>query len=237
MTYTNNTITHVRNGVLHLKKRRQSQWILLFVMMWPFMINLISSLPSPLSYAQYFCDGIMICWCMSGLKSKTIKMSRDTVMLVAWIGMFLAYTLLAYMLNYQSAIYYLWGVRNNFRAYLLFLRIISQVKLEEMEEWFGILDELFWINACLAVIQFAFLNVNQDNLGGIFGIAAGTNGFMLIFLSIVTVRSQLKLFEHKEKLWICLLKSSTALLIAAMAELKFFLLLFVFPLFQRICPE
>lgn len=230
MSNVNQSIGHARNGVLYIKKREQSKWALLLVMLWPFLINLISSLPSPLSYAQFVCDGIMLCWCLfavMGLSRQSTRLRRETIPFVICIGGFLLYTLLTYLFNYQSVLYYLWGIRNNFRAYLLFIYILAHTKRAELDEWLELLDRLFWINAILAIFQFVVGGINQDQLGGIFGTKSGTNGFMLIFLSIVVVKSQLQLYKNKESLWQCLLKSGIALLIGAMAELKFFLLLFV----------
>ena len=233
MAYSNKSIAYIKNGVLLIKKRKQSEWILLLVMLWPFLINLIAALPSPLSYAQYLCDGIMLCWCLGdlvGFRNKTTKVRRDAMVFLIWIGVFIGYTFFVYLCNYQSVLYYLWGIRSNFRCYLLFFRIFSHINQDDADEWLGFLDTLFWINAVLSIVQFAVGGVRQDQLGGIFGTEEGTNGFTLIFLSIVVVKSQLKLYDNEEKLWVCLLKCGAALLIAAMAELKFFLFLFVFQL-------
>lgn len=231
LAYTKKSIAHIKNGTLFIKKRKQSQWILLLVMLWPFLVNIISALPSPLSYAQYLCDGIMLCWCLGdlvGLTRRTTKMSRDVMIFLLWICGFLAYTFVTYMYNFQSPLYYLWGIRNNFRCFVVFFRVLRQVSNDDADDWLGFLDTLFWINAVLTFFQFVVSGIRQDQLGGVFGTQTGTNGFTLIFLSIVVVKSQLKFYENEEKLWICLLKCGTALIIAAMAELKFFLLLFVF---------
>jgi len=231
LAYAKKSIVCIENGVLRIKKHKQSQWILLLVMLWPFVINLIAGLPSPLSCAQYLCDGIMLCWCFGGcvgLKYKSTKMRRNTTFFLIWICIFVGYTLVTYGLHYQSALYYLWGIRNNFRGYMLFFRVLLQANKEDVDEWLGVLDSLFWLNAVLTIFQFVVMGIKQDYLGGIFGTGEGMNGFTLIFLSIVVVKSQLNLYEHKEKLWVCLLKCAVALLIAAMAELKFYLLLFVF---------
>lgn len=228
---TQKSIARIKNGTLFIKKRKQSQWILLLVMLWPFLINIISALPSPLSYGQYLCDGIMLCWCLGdlvGLTRRTTKISRDVMVFLLWICGFLAYTFVTYMYNFQSPFYYLWGIRSNFRCYILFFRVLLQISKNDADEWLVFLDGLFWINAVLTLFQFAAGGIRGDQLGGIFGTITGTNGFTLIFMSIVVVKSQLKFYENKEKLEVCLFKCGTALLVAAMAELKFFLLLFVF---------
>lgn len=228
---TKTSIAQIKNGVLFIRKRKQSEWILLLVMLWPFLINMIAKLPSPLNFAQYLCDGIMVCWCLGsflGSAPQKIKLHHDTMVLLLWVCGFAGYTFVAYMRNYQSVLYYLWGIRSNFRCYILFFHVLRQIRKGEADEWMGFLDTLFWINAVLSIFQFTIGGITQDQLGGIFGTEVGTNGFTLIFLSVVVVRSQLKLYEGEEKFWICLLKCGTALLVAAMAELKFYLFLFVF---------
>lgn len=228
MTHTKKSIAYIKNGVLHVRRRKQSEWILLLVMLWPFLINLISDLPSPLNYMRYLCDGIMLCWLLAGFTKKALTVQRDNIGLFLWVGSFLVYTFAAYMINYQSLLYYLWGIRMNFRGYILFLHVLLQVRKTDADEWLGFLDTLFWINAVLAVFQFFVGGVGQDLLGGIFGSKEETNGYTLIFLSIVVVKSQFKFYEHEETLWAYLLKCAAALLIGAMAELKFYLLLFIF---------
>lgn len=230
MADTKKSIAFIENGGLRIRKRSLSQWILLFVMLWPFLVNFLAGLPSPINYIRYLCDGIILFWFVwdiVGQTKKSVKLRRDRMVFFIWICAFLVYTFVVYICNYQSAAYYLWGIRMNFRGFILFLRVLAQLKEDDADEWLGLLDGLFWINAVIAVFQFVVGGVRQDNLGGIFGTEAGTNGYTLIFLSIVSVKSQLNLYEHKEKLWTCLSKCVVSLLIAAMAELKFFLLLFV----------
>ena len=231
MADTKKSIAFIENGDLRIRKRSLSQWFLLFVMLWPFLVNFLAGLPSPINYIRFLCDGIMLFWFVwdiVGQTKKSVKLRRDRMVFFIWICAFLVYTFVVYICNYQSAAYYLWGIRMNFRGFILFFRILAQFKEDDADEWFGLLDVLFWINAVFAFFQFFVLGVRQDYLGGIFGTAARTNGYMLIFLSIVVVKSQLQLFENKENLWICLSKCAVSLLIAAMAELKFYLLLFVF---------
>lgn len=228
MTCSKKSLVYIENGVLRFRKRKQSEWILLLVMLWPFLINLVSNLPSPLDYARYLCDGIILCWFFAGITQKTVKLDHDKLVFVCWICCFLVYTLVAYLLNFQSVLYYLWGIRMNFRGFILFIYVLLNISKNDADEWLGFLDMLFWINAVLAFFQFFFWHVEQDLLGGIFGTREETNGYTLIFLSIVVVKSQLKLYEREEKLSVCLLKCAVALLVAAMAELKFYILLFVF---------
>lgn len=230
MRYRNESMILSEKGVLLVPRKSMSEWSIMLIMIWPFIINLLSGLSGLTNMLSYIVDVVLLCWCIVFLVrifKRSVKIHRRIAPFVLWISCFIIYTFFAYFCNYQSILYYMWGVRNTFRYYIIFFIIINEISIQEAESWLRLLDKLFWINAILSIIQFTVGGFSQDNLGGIFGTASGTNGYTLIFLSIAVVRSQLLMYEKKEKLGTCLLKCATALLVAAMAELKFFFLLFV----------
>jgi len=141
--------------------------------------------------------------------------------LVIWITAFLAYTLIAYLLQYQTILYYLWGFRNNFRMYAAFLAFAAFLTPEDADSYLDLFDKLFWVNVAVALIQFLGFGLRQDYLGGIFG-TAGTNGYTNIFFVLVLTRSVVLYLEKKETTWVCASKWAAAFLVAALAELKFF---------------
>ena len=123
-----------------------------------------------------------------------------------------------YLLRYQSAAYFLWGVRNNFRFYGAFFGFLLLEREERAEIWRG-LEKLFWVNFCLALAEFALFGCKGDYLGGLFGTEKGCNGGLNLFLLVMVARS---LENRDEKTGRCLAKCTAALLLAALAELKFF---------------
>ncbi|MBE6770738.1 MAG: hypothetical protein E7547_01170 [Ruminococcaceae bacterium] len=72
------------------------------------------------------------------------------------------------------------------------------------------------------------MGYEQDYLGGIFGVEKGCNAFTFIFFSIVISKSILSFMNKNEKPLVCLAKCGASLVVAAMAELKFYFILFVF---------
>lgn len=77
-------------------------------------------------------------------------------------------------------------------------------------------------NVIFVLIQYYVLGLFQDNIGGIFGVERGCNGILNVYLCIV-VAWGLNLYLAKEgRLSGLLLTVLSALLIAAVAELKFF---------------
>lgn len=177
-----------------------------------------------------------------------VKYSADVVWVLALICMlflrremifekkvspFIIYTvsfglllLIVYLFNYQSIAYFLWGFRNNFRFYFAFLSFIFFLDGNDAEGLLKLYDFLFWINAVITVFQFVVLGYNQDNLGGLFGVERGCNAYTLAFFSIVIGKSVLSFIDKKEKAWLCFLKCGVSLIIAAMAEIKFYFIVF-----------
>ncbi|MBR3844174.1 MAG: hypothetical protein IKM39_01560, partial [Clostridia bacterium] len=160
---------------------------------------------------------------------------RNLTPFVALAGLFLLYTFVVYIFNYQSVFYYLWGFRNNFRVYVAFIAYCSFFNEEQVDSFLKLLDGLFWVNAVVTFFQFFVLGYNQDYLGGIFGVERGCNGFSILFFSAVLCKSMLLYMEGKEGTFHCFAKCGVALIIAAMAELKFFFVIFIFILIFSAC--
>ncbi|MBE6679130.1 MAG: hypothetical protein E7598_01260 [Ruminococcaceae bacterium] len=72
------------------------------------------------------------------------------------------------------------------------------------------------------------MGLEQDYLGGIFGIERGCNSYSILLFAIVLSKSLLLYMEGKEGAVSCFAKCGCALVLAAMAELKLFFLIFVF---------
>ena len=99
--------------------------------------------------------------------------------------LFLIYTLFDYLFNFQTPLYYLWGVRNTFRFYVSFLLFAVLFDEEDAMGCLKFMDFMFWINAVVSFFQFFVLNLRQDYLGGIFGTERRCNAYTIIFLAII----------------------------------------------------
>ncbi|MBP3646772.1 MAG: hypothetical protein J6K55_10155 [Clostridia bacterium] len=200
--------------------------MLLIISLWPFLTKLLLMIPGIPSAVKYLADVFLVLFVLAIFTGRKLQIRRTIFPPVAMIGIFFLYTLAVYVFRFQSPFYYLWGFRNNFRFYIAFILYAEMLTEEEGLSWFRILDVLFWINLVLSIIQFVFMGYSGDFLGGIFGVEGASNGFTLIFISIVVAKSLLCYQEQQEPLWLCLLKAAAALLVAAMAEMKFFFVLF-----------
>lgn len=211
---------------IRIKRRSQPEWLIWLLVVMPFLFSILNELLGLPTAIRYILD---IAWMVllvilirfNGLIHKKRKM------FTVWIMLFLFYTLFAYLPQYQSVLYYLWGVRNNFRMYVLFLAVAVFLSEEEGKAFFELFDRLFWINVVVSLIQYFGMGYSGDYLGGIFGTEKGANGYTNIYFSIVLIRSVVFYLEKKESTKTCVSKCIAALLICALAELKFFFVEFL----------
>ena len=212
--------------VLRVKKRSQAQWLVWLIVILPFAFGTLLDLFRLPNAIKYICD---VCWLLllviMALSRKTELGQRKTMF--AFVGAFLLFTLLTYVINYQSVAYYLWGVRNNFRVYVAFFAFATFLDVQDIKDYLKLFDSLFWINAVVCVFQFFVLGLNQDFLGGLFGTQKGCNAYTSMFFTIVVIKAIVYYLNKKENLLYCASKCIVALIISAMAEIKFFFIEFV----------
>lgn len=217
----------IEQGKLHIKKRSIQEWMVLVLFLTPFITSFLTEFIGLPSFLRYIVDVILVCFGVMLITKRYFIVNHKLKPFLVIIFGFLAYVTLVYLFNYQSVFYFLWGIRNTFRFYLAFVVFALFLSEEEAHNIFKILDILFWIDFALVILQFTFLDVAQDQLGGIFGISLNTNGYTLIFLSIVISRTLLLTFDGKSSVVLCIAKCFASLLIAAMAEIKMFILMFI----------
>ena len=207
---------------LRIRKKSQTEILIGVIIILPFLWQGIASFFSALSQISYLID-VMWLWLLVLMIRYQRKLSGEVPRIFpVWIGLFFVFTLIGLVLNYQSILYYLWGVRNNFRFYVAFLAFAYFLNMENIERYLKLFDKLFWINTIVCLFQCFILGFSQDNIGGLFGVRSGGNAHLNVFLVIVVTKSIVYYFNKKENIKECLLKVGAALLIAALAELKFF---------------
>lgn len=213
---------------LQIKKRGQNEAMVLLMLAIVFSFGLFLDLLQLPSLYKYTTDivwlGLFATIVVNGFRTPNAETQR----LLAFVLIFWALTLFGFVLNIMNPLYYLWGFRNNFRFFVFFFACSMFVKESAAIEVLNIFDKLFYINFVVSIFQFFVLDKKMDYLGGIFGTSVGCNAKTIIFFSIVLTRSILNYIKGKEKLTTCLLKCGMALIVAALAELRFFFALFVF---------
>lgn len=216
-----------KNGLLYIEKRPLPYWLIIWVLSVPLLWDGITDFLSTPDFVKYTADIVLIILLCVLLFRKTIDIEKYFSPLVILVISLFVYSLVLYIFNYQSVIYYLWGVRNNFRHYVLFFATVWFFRESDITPIFKTLDILFWLNFIITLLQFYVFGYKQDYLGGIFGLERGVNATTIIFFSIVISNSLIKFMEKKENFWLCTAKCSTALFVSALTELKFFFVFFI----------
>lgn len=219
-------MTHTFTKKLHIKKRSVLQKLAYFIFVMPFLLSTLEFIGAP-DFVKYSIDvAWVLCVALIFIQRK-LKIDKKLLPFILFTFGFLLYTLLVYIFSYQSIFYYLWGFRNNFRFFFTFLIFCIVFKEEDAENCLKFVDIIFWINMAVSLFQFFVLGLEQDYLGGIFGIQKGCNGYSIVFFSIVISKSILKFMSREESALRCFSKCGMVLILSAMAELKFFFVVFM----------
>lgn len=212
---------------IRIRKRGQAEWLLSYVLLVGMLQGgLIDFLHIP-SVIKYTIDLAWIFVVILMRAKQIVLVNKDIYLLYVIAGLFFIFSLFGFALNYQSALYYLWGLRNNIRFFVFFIACTVVLNEEWIEGYLDTFDKLFWLNFPIVLYQYFIGGNHGDKLGGIFGETKGCNAYMNIFLIIVLSKSILGYLHKKEKLSLCILKCLIGLTIAVLSELKVVIVEFV----------
>ena len=212
---------------LKIKRRTFPEWLTLFVFVMPFLLPTMLQLLNAPGLLKYTLDVAWVLLLLFLVLRRHLRYDGKKGVLPVFVLLLFLYSLIVYLCNYQSPFYFLWGVRNNFRFYVAFFAYAAFFSDSDVETAFGFLDLLFYVNILVTAFQYAVLGLRGDFLGGIFGVETGSNSGTLLFFTIVLAHSFLNYMEGRVNAPNVWLKCAVSLVIAALAELKFFFLVFV----------
>lgn len=219
-------MAQIRIGKLNIKKQPIIKYLAYFIFIMPFVMTFLIDIVRVPSFIKYTIDAV---WLMSiallFLRRKVV-LDKNIIPFILFIIGFFCYALFIYVTNFQSVFYFLWGFRNNFRFYFAFLVFCMVFTDEDVDFCFKFMDVLFWINVVVTLFQFFVLGLKQDYLGGVFGVEKGCNGYSIAFFSIILSKSILQFMSKKESAISCFSKCIVVIVLSAMAELKFFFVIF-----------
>lgn len=143
------------------------------------------------------------------------------------VGLFFFY-IIGWILNGDSLLLFVWGVRNYLRFYLFVSCCINEFELEDIEAFtFKIFLPLNVINFGAILYQRYIMGIiNSDVIGGIFGTVSGCNAALNIFcmLSFIYVSTRRTYLREKLSIWkyrgYLLIVMGTLVLASVFAELK-----------------
>lgn len=214
------------DGILYIKKRSFPEWAVLLTLFLPFTFAFIVEFLGVPGFIKFFIDGVLLVMAALILLKRPFTVSRNLTPLLLLVVSFFIITFVAYLFNYQSLFYYFWGFRNNFRFFVAFFIFAKFVYEEDVKGYFKALDYIFWINLLITLVQL-LMGYQQDYLGGVFGVEKGCNAYMINFLLVITVKSILSFMNGTEGMFYCFSKCAVSLFVSAVAELKFFYIVFV----------
>ncbi len=219
---------NIKSGNIYIKKRPIPEWLTLFVFAFPFAMAFFTDFLGLPGFLKYLMDAAYLLAAMFLFMKKQTLLGKKTMPIFIYTITFFLYTLTVHLFNFQSPFYYLWGFRNNFRFFIAFFLFTTFFEEEDMKKCLKFMDVMFWVNALISIFQFVILDYEQDYLGGIFGVEKGVNTFTLIFFSIVISKSVISFMSKTENTVLCFAKCTVSLIVAAMAELKIYFIIFPF---------
>ena len=219
---------------LVIRKKTTAEWLVLYTLIIPFFFSLLIDLLKLPTLVKYTADMAWLCLFMLILIKQNLRMDGDVRHLLHIAGLFFLTTIVGLVMNYQSILYYLWGLRNNLRFFVFFFACIVFMQGKTAKSMLKFFDRLLWINLPIVLFQYIYMGKEQDNLGGIFGVETGCNAYMNIFLVIVVTRSMLRYLHKEEPLLHCFAKCGVALLIAVLSELKAFFIELLIVVFMSV---
>lgn len=202
------------------KGNKRILWMMiLYVIIYGLLISFLG-FPSNISYLLDLLNIWLLFNIMSNIRTK-IK-TKELKIILLFITLFFAYTLLTVIINAGSIIRFLWAVRNNFRFYVFFIGCVLFLNKETIEKLCDLWLKLELINTGICVVQYFGFGIRQDNLGGFFGIRMGCNGYLNIFMIIAAIIALVYYIEKKISITYCSAVLLSTMFVAALAELKFF---------------
>lgn len=116
----------------------------------------------------------------------------------------------------------LFGNYRYLRGPLFFFCCAAYLNETRIKSTLTIIKIIFWINVFITLFQFFILGYRQDLLGGVFGTTVGVNQYTNLLFVTITVFIIPQWLNKKIKTYSMLVYSFWMLLIAALAEIKFF---------------
>lgn len=155
-------------------------------------------------------------------KSRTDFSKANFRYLIWYLIIFTAYLLITDILNAVPLNLVLMSFRRIYRFYFFYLACAYLLTLNYVEKIFTLLFQMQLLNFVLTLYQYSVLGLQQDNLGGLFGIAKGANAYSNLFICTISIISLVKFLNRKVNLRTVVFVLSSSLLIGVLAELKIF---------------
>lgn len=216
-----------------LKVKSTTRKTILFLAVFMMIVNIICStfqIPTVIRYLSDIMVLLIFLMLMRYFK-ELIKFKGARLTLVV-TGLFLIWTFIGYIVTLYSPFQYFWGLRNIARFLVVFFATTLFFRETEAIRIRKILGILYVVNFIVCIYQYAIQGYWADEIGGIFRLGEkGGNTGLLLLICIVTIYSFTEYLNKKMHLLTFLLIAASSMVIAAIAELKVYFILFVLIIF------
>lgn len=189
--------------------------VLIFVFLWS-----VFGVPWELIYIFDIFVWAEFAWSVQSLQ-KVLRRTQSTHLL-AYVAALALFLLLTQICNFVLPGLAVQAFRKTFRFFLFFFACTVMLTDEWIDRILKMMMMLQIPNLLLTVYQYFVQGLNQDNLGGIFGVEKGVNAYSNVYLCLICTYMIVWYLNKKVKIWPMLLTLASALLIAVLAELKVF---------------
>lgn len=155
------------------------------------------------------------------LVMKTSLVSQRVPFLWLSVILFFLVGTLSFLMNSGNFLHYLWGLRNYYRFFIFFFLCVHYFQRRDSEWCINLIIKSYVFHIMVTLIQFA-LGYRQDFLGGIWGIEAGSNGGLNIYLVALFCLIIRNYHQKKISSGQLIFYLGTMCINAALSELKFY---------------
>lgn len=213
-------IIEKRGNSLYFHKNIKSLvWFQLYWLMFYGVLRDLVGVPGYVAYVLDLFNIILIVYVI--VNGKMIKYGNSRVGL--WIILsFFCSTVIGLIAVEGSPILYIWGFRNVFRYYAYFISCIALLDISDVLEIIPKLKKIYIINFFICLVELG-LGYSGDNIGGIFGTQTGCNGYLNLFMIVISAIYLTEYLEKKIDLMQTVIAIMSCFFLMAIAELKVYL--------------
>lgn len=232
----------IKLGKYRLQSSSIGAFLILALICWYIFSGLLIGFFKVPRSIIYFGDIINIWLLVKALfKWKNNKLSFRRNLPLLFMFIFTLTGIFSAFINLESPIQLIWGIRQNCRYFVFYFACLTYLKKEDVDNLLKLFGILFWVSLPLCVYEAFFVSYGAgdivgDYVGGVFYGIQGVNAPLNVILIIYTAITVIKFFKGERKISFVLMTLSASIGMAAMAELKVFIieiiLIFVFSMIR-----
>lgn len=149
-----------------------------------------------------------------------------------WMILFTILGVFSALINFESPILLFWGIKNNVRFFTFFYSVVTFFKIEDIKRVKSGIKILFFISVPLCTIERFFISypsgtIIGDMVGGVFWNYSGCNTPLNVIISLFMLDVTDRYYSGKSTTKYFILVCCLSFYMAALAELKIFLVEFI----------